>query len=91
MKGETMSDWDEKAKNDAVQSGKGPGEFGSKFISGGYKKPDIDPILAHKFPHTFNNKKHKRNKKVNKDTLKATWYIIYVIIFLLVVLLWANK
>ena len=49
-----MSNWDEKAKNDAVQSGKGPGEFGSKFILGGYKKPEYDPILAHKI-----NKKHK--------------------------------
>ena len=81
-----MSNWDEKAKNDAVQSGKGPGEFGSKFILGGYKKPKHDPILAHKI-----NKKHNKNKKANKDTLKATWYIIYVIIFLLVVLLWANE
>ena len=81
-----MSKWDEKDKRAAVQSGKGPGEFGSKFILGGYKKPKHDPILAHKI-----NKKHKRNKKINKDTLNATWYIIYVIIFLLVVLLWANK
>ena len=81
-----MSKWDEKDKRAAVQSGKGPGEFGSKFILGGYKKPKHDPILAHKI-----NKKHKRNKKINKDTLNATWYIIYVIIFLLVVLLWVNE
>ena len=86
MKKETMSKWDEKDKRAAVQSGKGPGEFGSKFILGGYKKPKHDPILAHKI-----NKKHKRNKKINKDTLNATWYIIYVIIFLLVVLLWVNE
>ena len=82
MKRETMSNWDEKAKNDAVQSGKGPGEFGSKFISGGYKKPDIDPILAHKI-----NKEYNRNKK---EILKVTWFIYAAIIFLVAILFWVG-
>ena len=82
MKGETMSRWDEKAQNDAVQSGKGPGEFGSKFIRGGYKKPDRDPILAHKI-----NKEYKRNKK---EILKVTWFIYAAIIFLVAILFWVG-
>ena len=88
MKGETMSRWDEKAQNDAVQSGKGPGEFGSKFIRGGYKKPDRDPILAHwiaRSPASKINKEYKRNKK---EILKVTWYIYAVIIVLVVGLFW---
>ncbi len=75
-----MSRWEEKDKKAAVQSGVGPGEFGSKFIPGGYKKPDIDPILAHKI-----NKEYKRNKK---EILKVTWYIYAVIIVLVVGLFW---
>ena len=77
-----MSNWDEKAKNDAVQSGKGPGEFGSKFILGGYKKPKYDPILAHKI-----NKEYKRNKK---EILKVTWFIYAAIIFLVAILFWVG-
>ena len=45
-----MTDWDEKAKRDAVQSGKGPGEFGPDYSHRkryqlGYGNESPSPIL----------------------------------------------
>ena len=55
-----MTDWDEKAKRDAVQSGKGPGEFGPDYSERkkyqlGYGNESPSPILKELLVNTHRN------------------------------------
>ena len=55
-----MTNWDEKAKNDAVQSGKGPGEFGPDYSDRkkyqlGYGNESPSPMLKEFLVNTTRN------------------------------------
>jgi hypothetical protein len=68
-----MSRWDEKAKRDAVQSGKGPGEFGPDYSDRkkyqlGYGNESPSPIWEYKtkIKCLTSLKKHLMRKKYIK-------------------------
>ena len=55
-----MTNWDEKAKNDAVQSGTGPGEFGPDYSDRkryqlGYGNESPSPVLKEFLVNTHRN------------------------------------
>jgi len=64
----TSMKWEEKAKNDAVQSGKGPGEFGPDYSD--RKKYHLDYHA---------NWEHPTHDTMGKPLLKRTPYATHVI------------